>query len=320
MTTPVGGVGAVDSQGGAGLGMGSTVGVSTPAATRSPTSSDGVYHVPTSVPASTTGGYSFNPDDPYNLGTLAKEPIIVGVTQGRTYTEPSTDPTDRGPHGTYQPPGASHTYPGQPTGIAHETATQYMTDFLKLYGSNRTEYDALRTALADAGYYGSESLDRITGRSAGQWDVVAMRNAIKDWYTYTHSTSSPMTLPDWLRGSTQNPNTAAQPGGSQAIPRVMDPAQIRTAAQNAAQQALGKGLSEKQLQQFVQQFQAEQLSNQDDPYTTSYKLPGEAMSFAQNADPADYRQNQAQTFANTLINMFAPTASQRPNMTPTPTA
>lgn len=111
---------------------------------------------------------------------------------------------------------------------------------------------------------------------------------------------------------------AQQAAGNAPQVHLADPTQIRDAAQNAAQQALGHGLTEAQLQQFVDKFQYEQMTAQTDAYTQSLKLPGEAMQYAQHVAPGDYQANQRQSFENTLVNMFAPSASNRPNIQPTP--
>lgn len=214
--------------------------------------------------------------------------------------DPTTESRNRGNYGT-----TSHSKQVlfTPDGI--------MSQIAALSANNPNEFQAIQKALSAFG----------TISTPGVWSPdteTALRRAMSSYWQLSHGAGVGMSFVDYLLQAGQQ--VVQKQATTTATPRVMDPAQIRTAAQNAAQQALGKGLSEKQLEQFVTQFQTEQLSNADDPYTTSYKLPGEAMSFAQNADPTDYRQNQAQTFANTLINMFAPTASQRPNMTPTPTA
>lgn len=104
-----------------------------------------------------------------------------------------------------------------------------------------------------------------------------------------------------------------------------DPIALRDAAQKAAQQALGQGLSPDQLNAFVAHFQAAQTAAEQANYNgkgtvTTPDPVAEAMQFAQQSNPQEYKQNQRQSFMDTLVNMFAPSGSQRPTMTPTPAA
>jgi hypothetical protein len=189
--------------------------------------------------------------------------------------------------------------------------TEIFQSFAKMSVQNPAEFTALQQAL---NAWGTVSESGVWGPQTES----ALKSAMSSYWQLSHGAKVPISFKDYILQAGAAEAAKRQQPGQAAIPRVMDPAQIRNAAQNAAQQALGRGLDEKQLEQFVTQFQQEQLSNQDDPYTTSYKLPGEAMQFAQNVDPSAYRQNQAQSFANVLVNMFAPSVSQRPNMQPTP--
>lgn len=109
-------------------------------------------------------------------------------------------------------------------------------------------------------------------------------------------------------------------GGSKNPISVTDPNSIRQAAIQAAQAALGENISSDQIDKFVQQFQAAQTAAQTQVGGTASApdLSSDAMSYVQKSDPQAYHDSQRQAFVNSLVNMFAPSASQRPNMTPVP--
>lgn len=181
-----------------------------------------------------------------------------------------------------------------------------------------SRFVAIQKALA-SGPWGSVNVNGIFDKSTQD----AVINAMKDWYLISHGGKLGISFTDYLMGSGQvaqalgGGGTSAGTGlasGSTKPP--IDPSVIRAAAQNAAQSALGEGLSEKQLDEFVSQFQA-QTAGQD-AYTSSLHLPDIAMGFAQKENPTAFKQNQEQSYIDTLVNMFAPYQSQRPNMTPVP--
>lgn len=186
------------------------------------------------------------------------------------------------------------------------TPEQTMKQFAAMSVKNPNQYLALQQTLGVkvTGSWDSATKDALVG---------AMQS-----YTQVKDTGAAISFKDWLL---QKGAYAQQLGiGSNRQPTInlTDPTQIRDAAQQAAVQALGQGLSSEQLNKFVAQFQAQQVQSQSDVYTTSTKLPAEAMAFAQSADPGAYKDNQRQSYINSLVDMFAPSGSQRPSMTPTP--
>ena len=109
-------------------------------------------------------------------------------------------------------------------------------------------------------------------------------------------------------------------------PQLTDPAEIRAAAQQAFQAAVGKGATASQLDAFVAQFQAAQKSAELANYNgkgaiTMPELTSQAGAYAQQEDPKAYAKYKSQSYVDALVNMFAPSGSQRPNMSqPVPTA
>lgn len=119
-------------------------------------------------------------------------------------------------------------------------------------------------------------------------------------------------------------------GGSNSAPPpvpLQDPETIRQAAQAAALDALGHGLSDAQLQKFVDQFQSAQTSAHQQEYangSTSYTAPdltSQATAYAQQADPQGYQSNQQQAYMSALVNLLAgPGDAGRPTQGVTPKA
>ena len=113
-------------------------------------------------------------------------------------------------------------------------------------------------------------------------------------------------------------------GSSQAPfqPSLTDPTQIKADAQNAAQAALGRGLSPAELNAFVDHFHQEQIQSQRAAYNgvgnvTAPDLSSDAMQFVQQNNPKEYKQNQRSNFLDMLANMMAG-SSVRPETSPVP--
>lgn len=185
---------------------------------------------------------------------------------------------------------------------------------------NLQQFLAIQKALA-SGPWGSVNVNGVFDKNTQD----AVINAMKDWYLISHGGKLGISFMDYLLGSGQvsqalggggTPAGSGLASGSTSGRSTLDPSVIRMAAQTAAQNALGEGLSEKQLDQFVSQFQS-QTAGQD-TYTSSLHLPDIAMGFVQKNDAGAYKAQQRQSYIDTLVNMFAPSGSQRPNETPVP--
>lgn len=185
---------------------------------------------------------------------------------------------------------------------------------------NLTKFVAIQKALA-SGPWGTVNVNGVFDGSTQK----ALVDAMQQWYTLSHGAGVGISFMQYLMGSgniAQALGGAGTSAGSLAAaakgPAPLDPARIRGAAQQAAQQALGQGLTGKQLESFVSSFQAQAASSGTSAYESNIGLPDKAMAFVQQSNPGEYKANQQQAFIDTLVNMFAPSASQRPNMTPTP--
>lgn len=201
---------------------------------------------------------------------------------------------------------------------------QIMAQFAAMSANDPAKFYAMQHALA-SGPWGSVN---PTG-AFDQNTETALGNAMLQYVKLT-STGVGMSFYDYLIKTGQRAQslggagTSLGAGTGAAAPQInlADPTALRAAAQSAAQAALGQGLTANQLETFVSQFQAAQTTAQSSTggSVTTPDLSGEAMQFAQKSNPAEYQQNQRQTFLDQLVNMFAPAQSQRPNMTPVPQA
>lgn len=203
---------------------------------------------------------------------------------------------------------------------------QVMKQIAALSANDPNKFLAIQQALA-SGAWGTVGLtgafDPATEKALG----VAMLQYVK----LSKGAGVGESFTDYLVSTSQrSADLAAKAAAAKAaagiaarVTQVSDPEEIRSAAQSAAQAALGQGLSDDQLSAFVAQFQAAQTTAQQagpGATSTSPDLGAEAMQFAQSSDPGAYKQNQRQVFLNALVNMAAPSGSQRPDMTPVPSA
>lgn len=190
-----------------------------------------------------------------------------------------------------------------------------------------TTYEQLQRALWQAGFYGQTSLDSI---HVGQWTSQtqsALIGALGNYEQLAKGGKLPLTFSEFLNqnavmgqdgGQNSGGSNSSSPAPFQA--NLADPNTIRAVAQNAAQQALGRSLSDDELSKFVQQFQAEQTAAERTAYNgtgtvTQPDLSSEAASFVQQNNPKAYQQNQRSAYLDALVNLLGGT---RPSVTPTP--
>jgi hypothetical protein len=275
----------------------------------------------TPVPASTS---SKNPNDIWGLGDVYDKPVFIGVGSAPA-------PVIYGGDGDIRPGQSLTTKASAKYGKTQDI----MQQALALWSAQQSErksnpksltgYEQLQQALYASGFYGQTSYDKI---HVGQWTAQtqsALTDALAS-YEQARQSNYAGSFEEFIQGnSAQNGDGGINSSTGQAAQsqiQLADPTEIRAAAQQAAQAALGRGLSSKQLDKFVAQFQASQSATQSSKAgsVTGEDLSSDAMQFAQQSDPAGYQQNQRQAFTDALVNMFAPTQSQRPNMTPVPAA
>lgn len=223
-------------------------------------------------------------------------------------SDPTTSPRNRDNFGTHQS--------GRQV---LSTPEQVMAQIAALSANDPQEFMAIQKALG-SGAWGSVN-------PTGAWGPdteTALRRAMSSYWQLSHGAGVGMSFLDYIVRSSASASALAQAGQApkNTSTPVTDPESIRSAAQAAFQAATGKGASEAQLDHFVTQFQAAQIKAETamSGAPAAPSLTDQAMSYAQKTDPEGYKTNQRQSFTDLLVNMFAPSASQRPNMTPTPTA
>lgn len=281
---------------------------------------------PTTGVASGSSSSSRAPGDIWNLGSYYNQPIYLGL-------QPFTDELN--------PTTGKQTGPAESLSWRSASATQEFNRFEKLWQHQQVEkakspdklssYEQLQQELYAAGMYGDTSYNDV---KVGQFDTAsksAMKTALEGYVDAMRGDpTSPITFNEYLKQQastdgdggyfSQSGKGVGGAGSSGSVPQVQltDPAAIRSAAQSAAQQALGQGLSDEQLNAFVSQFQAEQSSSQTSTGAsqTDPDLSSQALTYAEQNDPQAYQNHQVQSYADTFLNMFLPSQSARPNMTP----
>lgn len=202
-----------------------------------------------------------------------------------------------------------------------------MAQFMAMSVNDPMTFLALQKALA-SGPWGTVNLNGVFDGSTEH----ALGQAMLQYVKLSVGTSAAMSFTDYLMNmgaraqALGGDGTSLGGGASAAAPQqisLTDPEAIKSAAQSAAEQALGRGLSEGELNKFVSQFQAAQTTYQtsDASRITAPELSSQADAFAQSSAPQEYKQQKHQSYLNALVNMFAPSGSQRPDMgQPVPTA
>lgn len=279
----------------------------------------------TNLPVGQFPGIATNPDGTPNFGGAAPAPGGGPSGQQNIWNLPKGLPAqlwfDVGHNSTGDQPNEDRggLHPGHLKAPNRSSAyqilkspTQIMAQFAAMSANNPNEYLALQQALGV--------------QLTGSWNATtknALANAMQSYVELSLGAGVGMSFKDYLiQKGTEAQQLGLKNSGAQAAQQIQvtDPTAIKAAAQSAFQAATGKGASEDQLNKFVAQFQAAQSSAQTQVGGTisAPDLSSQAMSYAQTADPGAYKDNQRQSFIDTLVNMFAPSGSQRPNMTPVP--
>jgi hypothetical protein len=192
-----------------------------------------------------------------------------------------------------------------------------MKQLAALSYNDPAQFIAFQTALA-SGVFGRVNV-------TGVWDPdteAAVGRAMLQYVKLTMGAGVGISFKDYLLNSGQMANALGQAGSQKQQPQVSltDPAQIRDAAMQAATEALGQGLSEKDLNAFVKAFQSKQFTAQTSTSesVTNPDLSAEAMAYAQTSHPAEYQANQRQAYLGQLVNLLGGGLTRRPDQTPVP--
>lgn len=273
------------------------------------------------------------------LNATSNGKLWFDIGQHNTQTEPALAGTVSQP-GLVGAKGGQDYEPGSANAAEHDTAKvsktetydiytkpwQVMAQFQAMSQNDPSRFAELQNALA-SGPWGSVHIngvfdtntEKALGTAMMQYVKLSMGTGAAPVYTDPKTGKKSGGFVAYLLNSAATAQSlgggGTSLGGSQPSITLADPAQIRDAAQNAAVQALGQGLTEKQLNTFVQQFQSQQIQNQTDAYTQQTKLPAEAMAYAQKSDPAAYQAQQKESYLDQLVNLLG---GKRPDQQPTP--
>jgi hypothetical protein len=208
--------------------------------------------------------------------------------------------------------------------LINMTAEQVMKQFAAMSQNDPMGFAAIQKELQAAGHY--QGAKTIYGGWNGQTEA-AIADALTQYVKVSEAAGVAENFRTFLDHQAQA-NTGINGNGQdpQAGPTVNldDPEKLRQDAMTAAQAALGKGLSEDELNKFVAQFQGAQSSFQTAAQTPSVHgntqiqpdEPAQAMAFAQHADPQGYANHQATGYMSALMNLFLPSQDARPTITP----
>lgn len=279
----------------------------------------------TGLPSS-TGKY--DPNDIWKLGDLYNQPIYLGYTPGA--------PAATGPIASHLPvedrvgSAGTNTYGKTQSLIDHynELWQKGTAGDKKSY----TDFVNLQKQLWYAGAYGQTSFDSV---HVGQWTdqtLNALENALSGYVQTSKASKKPQTFEDWLQANAAGGLAAGGgfdykngPGGSGASApsptQLTDPNALRQTVQQAAQAALGRGLSDAELSKFVDAFHQSETSAQQTAQgsggtVTPPDQQSDALAYAEQSDPQQYANHQAQGYFNAFMNLFLPSGSSRANIQP----
>lgn len=230
--------------------------------------------------------------------------------------------------------GTPHSAPSEKyttRGIQKASVQEIYNNIASLSFTDQAKFLAIQQALNN-GNWGtvvpSGRMDDATQHALGM--------AIKNWSQMVYNTdmtSVPFTqfLLGGVAGGSSFPNPGSPGSGGSGsthkppVVRVTDPSAIATAAQSAAESALGRSLTADQLHQFVSEFQNQQKHYQLDAYNAassgvgatvaSPDLRTEALAYAEQADPQAYNQDKRTAYMDALARILGD--STAPSM-PTP--
>lgn len=277
-------------------------------------------YVGAALSAGITTPTASNPNDVWGLGDLYGQHVYMG--------------TGPGPVDTSTPEGIAAASQGLNTIPVYGTTQAIMKQVVDLWARQQTEkqshphqltsFEQMQRTLWQAGFYGQTSIDDV---HVGQWTPqtqTALTQALTQYEGASNGGKLPITFSEFLSqnavmGQDGGKNSKSAGATPPAPIGLADPTAIRQAAQSAAMDALGQGLSPDQLDKFVSQFQAAQVSYASTTTGTanSPDLSADAASFAQQSDPRAYKENQRQVYLNSLVNLLGPPVG-RPSMSPTP--
>lgn len=212
---------------------------------------------------------------------------------------------------------------GHQANVSSHTSYQIMTNpekvmkqFAAMSFNDPSRFYALQAAL------GSGPFGDVKATGAFDSDTEsALGRAMLQYVKLSQGAGVGVSFTDYLLQTAQHATALSQASQqATANPVVLtDPVEIESAAQQAAQDALGQGLSPDQLKRFVSRFQSAQTAAQTAKGGGTVSTPdlgSEAMAFAQKDDPKAFQENQRTAYLDQLVNLLGGGLTSRPNQQP----
>lgn len=238
-----------------------------------------------SAPAPSSGGVA----DQFGLGSLATTMVttVPGISDlGTAQRDRSYDTTATEPQGV----------------SANDFYKQFVTNSQK----NQTAYIAQQKAMYNAGFYGAQ---KPNYGSYGPTDDNAMKAALSS-YSPVQSVHPGLSFNQYLdqltaSGAGKNAGPTKQP----LTVSYTDPDTLKSAANSAAQQALGRNLTTHELNAFVGAFHGKESAAQKTAYDngSSYTAPevtGEATQLVQSHNQVEAQQALSASYLDRLNSML----------------
>lgn len=250
------------------------------------------------------------PSDFWGLGQVYGQPILLG-----TDTQPGVIHPGKGPAGAELGMG-----PKPSTTDVWRSAQAVMSSFSKEWSRDPAGFAKIQAELAAGGYYGS------TGKYVpGRYDTAtkdALKKALGDYVAVADEGKTPVTLSEFLKtqASVTQQAQANQPQTKIPAPSLTDTSQLRLQVQEAAQSALGRNLSQKEVNAFVNEFHSRetQAFNAAQAGGQAYVNPDPSTSaaeYVQQNNGVEAKQQDATAYVDSFLNMFLSGSSAAPSRT-----
>lgn len=212
------------------------------------------------------------------------------------------------------------------------SADDFMSGLVKMSQTDPGSFQQVQRQMWEAGYYGSEAWKDVRQGTWSPDTSTAVKKAIEAYADVAIKAGVPTTFTDFLSQNAGNAeaggNVDGTAGGTPPNTQVQltDPVALKQAATQAAQQALGRNLTDAQLNAFVDSFHAQQTQSQQtsqlaaesntNSVTTTPDASAQATQFAEQQNPDEFAKYQTSAYTNIFANMFLPSGSSAANITP----
>jgi hypothetical protein len=205
------------------------------------------------------------------------------------------------------------------------SATDLMKEFAAMSQTDPVKFAGIQKALADGNFYGSAS------SIFGGWNIQtekAIASAMEQYLKVSRGAGTPVSFMQFLantavsnqqlNGNAGNGQKSGSSSSASRGPSLTDPSALRLQVQQAAQSALGRNLSESEVNRFVDEFHNLETQQFDTAIAgnKAYTNPNPstaAESFVGSNNTQEAQQHNATGYMDALMNMFLPSSSAPPN-------